>query len=61
MSRQSGVLEGFLDLYLKVWMRHAVLCCQILMVTLLIDIVRVKDFVFAVGAVSIYLLDWAHI
>lgn len=31
------------------------------MVTLLIDIVRVKDLVLSVGAVSIYLLDWAYI
>lgn len=61
MSRHSEFLEGLLDIYLKVWMRHAILCWQKLMVSLLIDIVRVKDLVLSVGAVSIYLLDWVHI
>lgn len=55
------ISRGLLDMYLKVWVRHAVLCWQKLMVTLLINILRVKELVLSVGAVSICLLDWAHI
>lgn len=37
-------------------MRHAVLCWQKLTVTFLVNIVRAKEVVLSVGALSVYLM-----
>ena len=59
--RALWISRGLLDIYLEVWMRHAVLYWQKLIITVLVNSVRAKEVVLSVGALSIYVVYCGHI